>query len=118
MRLGWIAASRNSWRGLARTVREERSAQQEAIAIVLAVPAASIVADGLRHALVLIGVVVLVLAVELLNSGLETLADRITRERDPAIGRAKDAGSAAVTLTILTAAAFWIEAVVAFLMRA
>ena len=112
MALGWLAAGRNSWNGLRRTVREERSARQEAVAIVLAVPLAILVADGARHALLLIGLVVLALAVELLNSAIETLADRITREHDEAIGRAKDAGSAAVTLVIVVGAAFWIEALI------
>lgn len=49
----------------------------------------------------------LVLAVEFLNTGLEKLADRVTRQDDPLIGVAKDCGSAAVLMSLLIAGAVW-----------
>jgi diacylglycerol kinase len=44
-----------------------------------------------------------VLAMELLNTAVEVLCDRVTRERDPAIGHAKDAAAGAVLVTAMAA---------------
>jgi diacylglycerol kinase (ATP) len=50
---------------------------------------------------------VFVLIVELLNSAIETVVDRIGAERHPLSGRAKDMGSAAVMLALIAAATVW-----------
>ncbi|CRL43946.1 Diacylglycerol kinase [Sodalis glossinidius str. 'morsitans'] len=52
--------------------------------------------------------VILVAVVELLNSAIEALVDRISPEQHPLAGRAKDMGSAAVLLAILLAATTWL----------
>jgi len=54
-----------------------------------------------------VGVVVLVLIVELINSAIEAVVDRISLERHPLSKNAKDLGSAAVLLACLLAAATW-----------
>ena len=59
----------------------------------------------------LIAVVVLVLVIELLNTAIEKLADRLTTVHDPQIGQVKDMGSAAVGLAILGAGLFWLFAI-------
>ena len=64
-------------------------------------------AATLLQAVALLAVVVLVWIVELLNSALEALADSVTLEHHPLIGRAKDIGSAAVMLSIGLAALTW-----------
>jgi diacylglycerol kinase (ATP) len=51
---------------------------------------------------------VLVLIVELLNSAIEAVADAVTLENNELIGRAKDLGSAAVFLSLLSAGALWL----------
>jgi diacylglycerol kinase (ATP) len=56
-------------------------------------------------------VVLAVMIVELLNTAIEKLADRVTLEHDPIIGRVKDMGSAAVGLTLLIAALVWLLAI-------
>jgi diacylglycerol kinase (ATP) len=53
---------------------------------------------------------VFLLIVELLNTAVEKLADRLTREIDPEIGRVKDMGSAAVGLALLMAITVWLLA--------
>jgi diacylglycerol kinase (ATP) len=58
----------------------------------------------------LVAVVVLVLVVELLNTAIEKLADRLTTDHDPQIGMVKDMGSAAVGLALLLAGLFWLFA--------
>ena len=51
---------------------------------------------------------VLVLVVELLNTAIEKLADRLTTDHDPQIGRVKDMGSAAVGVAVVMAGLFWL----------
>lgn len=115
MALGWIAAARNSAAGLAHGWRKERPVRQEIVALVAAIVVAPFLARSALHGIALVGVVVATLVVELLNVGLESICDRITTERDEHVRIAKDSGSAAVTLTVIVAAAVWLEAVVALL---
>jgi diacylglycerol kinase (ATP) len=61
-----------------------------------------------RLALVL--VIVLIMIVGLLNTAIEKLGDRISREHDPRMGLIKDLGSAAVGLSLLFAGAVWLLA--------
>ena len=63
--------------------------------------------DDAMERLLLAGAPVLVLVVELLNSAIEALADGISTEHHPLLGRAKDIGSAAVLLALLLAGAAW-----------
>lgn len=60
----------------------------------------------------LIGVLVFLLIVELVNTAIEKISDRITLDTEPAIKRIKDMGSAAVGLSLLSAGAVWIWIVV------
>ena len=62
--------------------------------------------NGVERAL-LIGSWLLVLIVELLNSALEAVVDRIGSEHHPLAGRAKDLGSAAVMGALILAAGTW-----------
>lgn len=55
----------------------------------------------------LAGSILLVLMVELLNTGIETAIDRVGLERHPLSKRAKDMGSAAVFLSLLLAGGIW-----------
>jgi len=106
-----LRACRNTWHGLRAAARSETAFQQELILLIIAVPLAFVVAADAWRRLVLIGVVLLVLIVELLNTAMEKLADRITRAQDADIGRLKDMGSAAVGLALLLAGLVWLLAV-------
>jgi diacylglycerol kinase (ATP) len=103
-------ATINTWNGLAAAARSEMAVRQELVALALAIPLAFVLADGAWKRLALIGVVLLILVVELLNTAIEKLADRVTRERDPQVAFVKDMGSAAVGLSLLIAAAMWLLA--------
>ena len=59
----------------------------------------------------LVAAVSLLLVVEMLNTAIEKLADRLTTDHDPQIGRVKDMGSAAVGVALLMAGAFWLFAI-------
>ncbi|TKI04402.1 diacylglycerol kinase [Martelella alba] len=96
-----------SLKGIGAAWRHEAAFRQEAVAAVAAVILAySLEPDFVRRVL-LIGSVWLVVVVELINSAIEAVVDRIGPERHPLSGRAKDLGSAAVMLTILLAVWVW-----------
>jgi len=105
-----LRATINTWHGLVEAARSEEAFRQELVVLVLAVPLAFFVADGAWKRLALIGVVLLLLVIELLNTAIEKLADRVSREIDPQIGRVKDMGSAAVGLAIVVAGLAWLLA--------
>jgi len=105
-----LRATINTWHGLIAAARSEEAFRQELAALIVAVPLAFVVAGEAWKRLALIGVVVFVLVVELLNTAIEKLADRVTRAVDPQIGQVKDMGSAAVGLALLMAITVWLVA--------
>src|SRR4249919_2245052 len=102
-----LHATINSWRGLCDIGRHEPAFRQELMAFLVAIPLSFVIAEEAWKRLALIGVVMLVLVVELLNTAIEKLADRVSREIDPQIGRVKDMGSAAVGLTLVIVGLAW-----------
>jgi diacylglycerol kinase (ATP) len=103
-------ATINSRNGLAFAVRSEQAVREELVALILALPLAWLIGSTLMRSVELVCAVALVLVVELLNTAIEKLADRLTTEHDPKIGQVKDLGSAAVGVTLLMAGAFWLFA--------
>jgi diacylglycerol kinase (ATP) len=103
-------ATINSWRGLKFAIRSEQAIREELIALAIAVPAAWLIGATPMRRVELVAVVVLVIVVELLNTAIEKLADRLTTEHDPQIGRVKDMGSAAVGVALALAGLFWLFA--------
>jgi diacylglycerol kinase (ATP) len=107
----------NTWNGLLAAAGSEAAFRQELVALVLGVPLAFLIAAEPWKRLALIAVLLLVLLVELLNTALEKLADRITLNTDPRIGMVKDMGSAAVGLSLVIAGLTWLVALGEWLMR-
>jgi diacylglycerol kinase (ATP) len=105
-----LRATINTWHGLRDVGRSEPAFRQELVALIAAVPLAFLIAHEAWKRFALIGVVLLVLVVELLNTAVEKLADRVSKENDAQIGRVKDMGSAAVGLTLLIAGLAWLLA--------
>jgi diacylglycerol kinase (ATP) len=103
----WQAAI-NSWNGLVAVTRSEAAFRQELALLVAGVPLAYFLTDEPGKRFTLIGVIVFILIVELLNTAIEKLSDRVTRDNDPAIKRVKDMGSAAVGLSLLAAGTVWL----------
>jgi diacylglycerol kinase (ATP) len=91
-------------------LRSEAAFRQELAVFVLAIPLAFLLTQEGWKRLALLGVVVLLMVVELLNTAIEKLSDRVNLAIDPQIGRVKDMGSAAVGLTLLLAGATWLLA--------
>jgi diacylglycerol kinase (ATP) len=85
----------------------ETAFRQEAIASLVLVPAAVWLGRSWVETVLLAGSVVLVMIIELLNTGIETAIDRIGPEWHDLSKRAKDMGSAAVLLSLLLCAGTW-----------
>jgi diacylglycerol kinase (ATP) len=102
-----VRAAGYSIAGLRAAWRHEAAFRQE---LVLGVPLAALapwIAPSRWAALAMVASIVLVWIVELLNSALEALADQVSTEHRPLLGRAKDLGSAAVMLCLLLVGATW-----------
>ncbi|WP_315833130.1 diacylglycerol kinase [Bradyrhizobium prioriisuperbiae] len=104
-------ASINTWNGLTFATRSEQAIREELVALVIALPLAWFVGTTAVRRVELIAVVLLLLTVELLNTAIEKLADRLTTEHDPQIGRVKDMGSAAVGVALVIAGLVWLVAI-------
>lgn len=104
-----VKASVYSFNGLKAAVKNEAAFRQELLLAVIFIPLAIFLDMSALERVALIGVTVLVLIVELLNSAVEAVVDRIGTEYHELAGRAKDLGSAAVFITLLLWAYVWIE---------
>jgi len=102
-----VLAFVNSWKGFTGAWRCEAAFRQEVILAALLLPlGAWLGKSGIERAL-LLGSVLLVLIVELLNTGIETVVDRIGLERHELSGLAKDVGSTAVLISFMLLAVVW-----------
>lgn len=102
-----LGATRNSLNGLKAACKHEAAFRQElAVSLVLAV--ASIwIAPSFLFGVLMNACLLFVLAVELLNSAIEALADAVSVRHNELLGRAKDLGSAAVLASILSTLVVW-----------
>ena len=107
-----LKAAAYSLNGLRAALRYEAAFRQELLLVFILAPAAFWVGQDAVQIILLLSSLVLVLIVELLNSALEAVADAVTLENNELIGRAKDLGSAAVLLSLLSAGALWVTLLV------
>ncbi len=97
----------NSMLGFAGVYKHEAAFRQELLLAVILIPLGIYLGhNGIERAL-LIGSVLLVLVVEILNSAIEAVVDRVGLERHELSGLAKDLGSAAVFLSLAMVAITW-----------
>ena len=104
-------ATINTRNGLAFAIRSEQAVREELAILAVSVPLAWLIGATTMRRVELVAVVVLVLVVELLNTAIEKLADRLTTDHDQKIGQVKDMGSAAVGVALLMAGLFWLFAI-------
>lgn len=95
-----LAAIRFGW-------KKEAALRQELVLFAIAVPLAILISSNAWKFLTLISIILLLLAVEFLNTAIEKLADRVCVEQDPLIKIAKDCGSAAVLMILIIASGVW-----------
>ena len=98
-----IAGLRAGW--------NEKAFRQEALAAVVLVPLSFWLGHGWVEVALLAGSGVIVMIVELLNTGIETAIDRLAPEWRDLSKRAKDMGSAAVLLSLLLCIGIWSAAI-------
>ncbi|MCT4707455.1 diacylglycerol kinase [Enterobacteriaceae bacterium H11S18] len=103
-----IKATGYSWKGLRAAWINEAAFRQEGVAAVIAIAIACWLDVDPVTRILLIGSVVLVMIVEILNSAIEALVDRVGMEHHELSGRAKDMGSAAVLISIILSVITWI----------
>ena len=103
-----INAAGYSWLGFKAAYKNEAAFRQELWLCILLIPAALYFGETLMDKAILISSLLFVLIVELLNSAIEAVVDRIGDEVHELSGRAKDMGSTAVFIAITMAVIIWI----------
>ena len=103
-----LNATRYSLRGLGAGWRTQAALRYEIYVFAVVIPFAWLFGKGGVERALLIGSCLLVVVVELINSAVESVVDRIGREHHELSGRAKDLGSAAVLGAIVNALAVWL----------
>lgn len=96
-----------SKKGLIAAYKNEAAFRQELLLLVIAIPLAIFLGQNKIEIALMIFSVVCVLVVELINSALEAVVDRIGSEHHELSGRAKDIGSAAVLIALMGAGIVW-----------
>ncbi|AUV13072.1 diacylglycerol kinase [Aeromonas caviae] len=102
-----INATGYSMKGLKSAWINEAAFRQELVLILLLMPLAFWIGDSLNEILLLVCISWLVVIVEVLNSAVEAVVDRIGSEHHELSGRAKDLGSAAVFIALALNALVW-----------
>lgn len=102
-----VKATGYSWQGFKAAWRNESAFRQECVLGLLMFPLAFVVGKTLLEVLLLICVLALVLITELLNSAVEAVVDRIGLDHHELAGRAKDMGSAAVSVSLCLVVLVW-----------
>lgn len=103
-----LFAFKHSGKGFQFLLKNEAAFQQELALAVLLVPLSFLIQQSITELLLLLMTLALVLIVEILNTAIETVVDRIGLEHHELSGLAKDLGSAAVLLALLCAAGVWL----------
>jgi diacylglycerol kinase (ATP) len=96
-----------SFLGLRAAFKNESAFRQELAFCVILTPVSFWLGQTTVERILLIGALLLVLIVELINSAIEAIVDRIGSEHHELSGRAKDIGSAAVLLSLVNSTIIW-----------
>ncbi|WP_442583478.1 diacylglycerol kinase [Mesorhizobium sp. ASY16-5R] len=102
-----ISAFWNSMRALRRLTLTEKAFQQELGLLVVSIPVGWFVATTWTSYAMLIGAILVLIMVEVLNTGIEAACDAFSREFNVEIQLAKDCGSLAVLIAIMLAVGVW-----------
>ena len=103
-----INAFRYTWAGLVSAWKNELAFRGEVVVAIVMVPLGIWLGRSAVEQALLIASILLILLTELLNSALEAVVDRIGPQRHELSKRAKDMGSAAAFVSMVTAALVWI----------
>ena len=101
-------AGQNSWQGLKDAFANEEAFKVQSILCLFLIPSALMIAENYLQLILLLSSLFLVLIIELLNTSIEIVVDRIGTEFHKLSGRAKDIGSAAVCLSMVLFILVWL----------
>ena len=104
-----ILATGFSLQGLKSAFQHEAAFRQELLLSAILIPIAIFVDVSQLERILLIAPLFLVIIIEIINSAIEAVVDRVGTEKHELSGRAKDLGSAAVLIALLLTAYIWIE---------
>ena len=102
-----VLTTKHSIQGLESDLKTQEAFRCEMLASLILIPLAFYLANGYLQLILLIGAVLMVLIVELLNTGIEVVVDRIGLEFHELSGLAKDVGSAAVLISLILFLSVW-----------
>lgn len=103
----FIKAAQFSRQGISAAYRHEEAFRQEIWLAIVLIPLGIYLGDNGVEKALLVASILLLLIVEILNSAIEAVVDRIGQEKHELSGRAKDMGSAAVALALLLFIIVW-----------
>lgn len=102
-----IKATGYSWQGIKAAYQGEAAFREELYLAIILIPLACYLDVSNVERILMIGSLLLLLIVELLNSGVEAAIDRISTDLHELSGKAKDMGSAAVLFALFNVAMCW-----------
>lgn len=97
-----------SWQGWAAAWASEKTLRQWTVANILSIGASFLVGMTPAERALIWALGLLILAAELMNTGIEEVVDYISKDTDPRAKKAKDCGSAAVALTAIAGGLAWL----------
>ncbi|MGL4406188.1 MAG: diacylglycerol kinase [Notoacmeibacter sp.] len=106
-----INAFGNSMRALKHLSGHEKAVQQELVLLLVATPLGWFLAPSFGFYLLMMASILVILLVEILNTGIEAACDAISRELHDDIRIAKDSGSLAVLISLILASGVWLYAI-------
>lgn len=104
-----------SLQGIKDTYKYEAAFRQEVILALVMIPLGLILGRSYIDKILLCAPIILILIIEIINSAIESLADAISKEHNPLLGRAKDQASAAVFLSIVLSCFIWLVILIKYL---
>jgi len=96
-----------SMQGLSAAFKNEAAFRQEIYLSIILIPMAFYLGETVVESALLVGAIILVLIIELINSGMEAIVDRFGDEQHELSGRAKDVASAAVLIALVNVLLDW-----------
>lgn len=101
-------ASLNSFRAFKWLYQNEAAFKQELVLLILSIPVTFLFDISVAEQLILILSVVFIIFTEVINTAIEAVVDRVGLEIHPLSGLAKDLGSAAVLISVITTTVIWL----------
>jgi len=102
------AALNNSFKGLKATFKNEEAFRQEIFLALILIPVAFYTGDTTVEKILLVSSLILLIVIELINTGIEVIIDRVSLDKNELSKLAKDIGSAAVLIAFLNCFIVWL----------